>query len=81
MSPLAPPRLTACAAPAAYQQIPLVAHLGTSAERLYWYQDGVLIATAAPDTKLFLPPQAGTHRLVVVVDNAGRSDSITYRVE
>jgi len=58
----------------------LVAHLGTSAERLYWYQDGVLIATGAPDTKLFLPPQAGTHRLVVV-DNAGRSDSIIYRVE
>jgi hypothetical protein len=40
----------------------------------------MLITTGAPDTKLFLPLQAGTHRLVVV-DNAGRSDSITYRVE
>jgi penicillin-binding protein 1C len=66
--------------PVVYQQIPLVARAGTSVQRLYWYHDGRLIASDTPDTKLFLPPRPGTHRLVVV-DNTGRSDSITYLVE
>jgi len=67
-------------APAAYQKIPLTAQAGSAAERLYWYQDGVLVASGSSGAKLLLPLQAGTHRLVAV-DNTGRSDSITYRVE
>lgn len=67
-------------APAAYQQIPLTAQVGSSAERLYWYQDGVLVASGSSGAKLLLPLQVGTHRLVAV-DNDGRSDNITYRVE
>ncbi|MGE0825694.1 MAG: penicillin-binding protein 1C [Candidatus Binatia bacterium] len=66
--------------PREYQQIPLIVQGGTSAEQLYWYQDGTLIERGSPATSLFLPLQPGTHRLVVV-DNTGRSDSLSYTVE
>jgi penicillin-binding protein 1C len=67
-------------APERYQQIPLIARTGGGAGQLYWYQDGALVARAAPGARLFLPPGRGAHRLVLV-DSAGRSDSITYTIE
>jgi penicillin-binding protein 1C len=66
--------------PIDYQKVQLIARTSPEVERLYWYQNGKLVASASPDTRLFIPLEAGTHRLVVV-DSSGRSDSITYRVE
>jgi len=66
--------------PVEYQQVPLTIQGGTSATRLYWYQDGALLSSGAPEAKLLLPLQRGIHRLVVV-DNTGRTDSLSYRVE
>jgi penicillin-binding protein 1C len=67
-------------APPEHQRIPLVARAGAGARRLYWYQDGLLVASNAPDEPLFLPSRPGLHRLVVS-DDLGRSDGVTYRVE
>jgi penicillin-binding protein 1C len=66
--------------PHAYQKVQLIARASPEVERLYWYQDGKLVASARPDARLFIPLEAGTHNLVVV-DSSGRSDSITYEVE
>ncbi|MSQ47061.1 MAG: penicillin-binding protein 1C [Deltaproteobacteria bacterium] len=67
-------------APAADQKIPLRTQVGTTSTRLYWYQDGKLVATGTPATTLLLPLQVGAHRLTVV-DNTGRVGSTVYRVE
>ena len=67
-------------APEEYQQIPLSIQGGASATRLYWYENGTLIRSGTPEAKLLLPLRLGIHRLVVV-DNAGRSDSLSYQVE
>lgn len=67
-------------APAADQKIPLRTQGGATTTRLYWYQDGKLVATGTPATNLLLPLQVGTHRLTVV-DNTGRTGSTVYRVE
>ncbi len=71
-------------APAEYQKIALVARADGSAEArprsLFWYQDGRLVARSAPGVALFLPLVPGEHRLVVV-DEAGQSDSVSYKVE
>jgi penicillin-binding protein 1C len=48
--------------------------------RLFWYQDGRLVASGAPDAALFVDLDRGRHRLVVV-DDAGRSHALAYRVE
>lgn len=66
--------------PVAYQQIPLTIQGGSATTHLYWYQDGTLISSGAPEKKLLLPLRLGTHRLVVV-DNTGRTDSLSYEVE
>lgn len=68
--------------PADFQRIPLVAQTAPGVSRLYWYQDGALVATTAPadGESRFLDPVRGAHRLVVT-DDMGRSDGITYRVE
>lgn len=66
--------------PHEYQQIALRVEGGASARYLYWYEDGALIRTGSPETKLLLPLRLGTHRLVVV-DNTGRMDSLSYHVE
>lgn len=68
--------------PAEYQRIPLVAQTAPGVRRLFWYQDGVLVATTATDAgeSHFLDPARGEHRLVVT-DDLGRSDGVTYRVE
>ncbi len=67
-------------APAEFQRILLTARTGPGVSRLFWYQDGQLVAAAAPAESRFLPPVRGEHRLVVT-DDLGRSDGITYRVE
>ena len=67
-------------APAQFQRIPLVAQAGPGTSRLFWYQDGVLVAANAPAEKLFLPTERGEHRLVVT-DDLGRSNAVRYRVE
>ncbi len=67
-------------APREDQRIPLVARAAAGARRLFWYQDGLLVAEAAPGAQLFLPPSPGLHRLVVT-DDLGRSDGVSYRVE
>ncbi len=66
--------------PADYQKVQLIARASPEVDRLYWYQDGNLVASATPNTRLFIPLEPGTHRLVVV-DSSGRSDSISYEVE
>jgi penicillin-binding protein 1C len=69
-------------APAEYQRIPLVAQASPGARHLYWYQDGTLVATTMTDAAAtrFLDAVRGEHRLVVT-DDLGRSDGVTYRVE
>jgi penicillin-binding protein 1C len=67
-------------APPEYQRIPLVARAGPGVSRLFWYQDGRLVAAAAPQENRFLPTLPGEHRLVVT-DDLGRTDGVTYTVE
>jgi len=71
-------------APVEYQKIALIARAdggaGPRARSLFWYQDGRLVARAAPGATLFLPLVPGDHRLVVV-DDTGQSDSVNYKVE
>jgi len=67
-------------APPEYQRIPLVARADSGASRLFWYQDGQLVAAMAPQESRFLDSVLGEHRLVVT-DDLGRSDAVTYKVE
>jgi membrane carboxypeptidase/penicillin-binding protein PbpC len=67
-------------APAEYQRVPLTARVSSGTNRLYWYEDGLLVAAGAPKEPLFLQLRPGEHR-VVVTDDTGRSDGVTYRVE
>jgi penicillin-binding protein 1C len=69
-------------APAEFQRIPLVAQASAGASRLFWYQDGTLVATTPTTTPepRFLAPVPGEHRLVVT-DDLGRTNGIVYRVE
>lgn len=67
-------------APAEYQKLRLAASAAPGTSRLYWYQDGTLVAAAPPEGRVFVPLAPGRHRLVLV-DDAGRSDAIDYRVE
>ncbi len=68
--------------PAEFQKIALVAQVSPGVRHLYWYQDGALVATteAATARERFLAPVPGEHRLVVT-DDLGRSDGVTYKVE
>ncbi|MGH9380397.1 MAG: penicillin-binding transpeptidase domain-containing protein, partial [Thermoanaerobaculia bacterium] len=66
-------------APLEHQRIPLEARTASGTTRLYWYQDGTLVASGAPGERRHLAPEAGTHRLVVV-DSAGRADAVTFSV-
>ena len=67
-------------APLDYQRIALVARTGPDAHRLYWYQDGLLVGSAAAGETLFLTPTRGHHRLAVT-DDLGRTDGMSYEVE
>ena len=66
-------------APLDFQDIELTAQ-SSEAEKLYWFEDGVLVASGEASRKMFVKPRRGSHELVVV-DDSGRSDSVTYRVE
>lgn len=66
-------------APLEFQRIALAAQAGVDAGRLYWYQDGELLAGGAPEDKLFLTPRPGEHTLVLM-DSLGRQDAVTYSV-
>ncbi|HEU4886377.1 MAG TPA: penicillin-binding protein 1C, partial [Thermoanaerobaculia bacterium] len=59
-------------APLRYQEIRLTAQSGSDVSNLYWYQDGVLIATQSPERSVFVPPAIGVHR-IAVVDDLGRA--------
>ncbi|MGH7858315.1 MAG: transglycosylase domain-containing protein [Candidatus Binatia bacterium] len=63
-----------------FSKIPLLARAAPSVGRLWWYQDGELLAAGRPGAGIFVTPARGSHRLVVV-DDSGRSDGIDYRVE
>ena len=67
-------------APAEYQKVPLIAQVGVHSKKLYWYQNGLLIGAPDAGEHLFVSLRPGRHRLVVV-DNLGLSDSVTYRVK
>jgi len=67
-------------APADYQRVALVARVSPGTSRLYWYEDGLLTAAGPPGEQLFIQLKRGEHR-VVVTDDTGRSDGVTYRVE
>jgi len=66
-------------APLEFQEILLAAQTSDAA-KLYWFEDGTLIASGDASRKMFLKPKRGAHQLVVV-DDSGRSDAVTYRVE
>jgi penicillin-binding protein 1C len=66
-------------APLEFQEILLAAHTSDAA-KLYWFEDGVLIASGDAGRRMFRRPARGTHNLVVV-DDSGRSSSVKYRVE
>ncbi len=67
-------------APPEHQRIPLIARASPGASRLFWYQDGQLVAAVALQEGHFLESVPGEHRLVMT-DDLGRSDAVTYRVE
>jgi penicillin-binding protein 1C len=67
-------------APTEHQRIPLIAQAGLDVARLYWYRDGLLVASGPPGDRLFLDPRPGSHRLVVT-DDRGRTDAASYRVD
>lgn len=67
-------------APLEHQRIALTARVAADVNRLYWYEDGMLVASGAPGTVRFVSPRPGEHT-VVVVDDAGRADRVRYRVE
>ncbi len=66
-------------APLEFQEILLSAQ-SSDAATLFWFEDGLLVASGDASRRMFLRPRRGLHQLVVV-DDAGRSDAVTYRVE
>jgi penicillin-binding protein 1C len=66
-------------APLRFQEIRLAAESGSDVSSLYWYQDGVLVAAQRPERSVFVAPTIGTHH-IAVVDDLGRSHSVTYEV-
>jgi penicillin-binding protein 1C len=67
-------------APREFQKVELSARAAPGTARVFWYQDGRLVAAGPPGAPLFTGLVRGLHRLVVV-DDAGRSDEIRYAVE
>jgi penicillin-binding protein 1C len=66
-------------APLEFQEILLSAQTSDAA-KLFWFEDGVLVASGEASKRMFFKPKQGTHQLVVV-DDVGRSDSVKIRVE
>lgn len=67
-------------APLEDQRLPLLAQADAGVKTLYWYRDGELVGSGPPHRPLYLSPTPGEHRLVVT-DDQGRSEGVTYRVE
>ncbi|THB63380.1 MAG: penicillin-binding protein 1C [Desulfovibrio sp.] len=67
-------------APAEFQSIALSAQCGAETRQLYWYQDGALVGSGPPEKQLFLVPERGEHRLVVM-DDLGRMDAVEFIVQ
>ncbi|MEF3696175.1 penicillin-binding protein 1C [Desulfolutivibrio sp.] len=66
--------------PAAFQRLSLTANVAAPAAKVYWYQDGLLVAQGTAAERLFVDLTPGRHRLVVM-DDLGRMDSVTYHVD
>lgn len=64
---------------AAAQKLSLEAAAPPNSQRLYWFLDGELIASANRAAPAYLAPTAGTHHLRCV-DNAGHADWVTFTV-
>lgn len=67
-------------APIAYQQILFEASAPADADRVHWFLDGQLFASAKAGNGVFYAPVSGKHELLCV-DSYGRSSSLTFRVE
>lgn len=63
-----------------YQKICLEAAAARDAHQLYWFINGEWVGTALPGQRLFIPPRAGTYR-VVCQDDQGRSAEVRMVVE
>jgi penicillin-binding protein 1C len=63
--------------PASRQRVPF--QVETRAPEVSWFVDGALVGTVPATTRLFWPPVAGRH-VVVVADDAGRKDRRTLEV-
>ncbi len=63
---------------AAHQQLLLRAASG--ADRLHWFVDDALLASARPDQRIFWPLARGRHR-IVCSDAAGRTAAVVIHVE
>lgn len=61
------------------QEIPLEADAGPHMGELFWFVDGRLLQSSAPDERVWLCPEPGLHK-VSVVDSAGRSDTVEIRI-
>ena len=63
-----------------YQKICLEASAGSEVRKLYWFLDGVLVASVKPGERAFILPKVGEHRLVCQ-DDLGRTAEMELVVE
>ncbi len=61
------------------QAIILEASFSPGIGRVWWFVDGVMLQESGPGERVFYTPIAGRHQFTVV-DDAGRSGSVTIRV-
>ncbi|MBN2528893.1 MAG: penicillin-binding protein 1C [Deltaproteobacteria bacterium] len=62
------------------EKVPFTAQSSGDANVLFWFVNGAPIGRAAPGETLFWPPRPGTFQ-VAVLDDQGRSDSLTVHIE
>ncbi|NLG83751.1 MAG: penicillin-binding protein 1C [Firmicutes bacterium] len=63
-----------------YQKICLEASSGNEVRKLYWFLDGILVATVKPGERAFILPIVGKHRLICQ-DDLGRTAEMALVVE
>ncbi|MCP4632482.1 MAG: penicillin-binding protein 1C [candidate division Zixibacteria bacterium] len=66
--------------PLELQKILLEASVTSGSRYLYWFLDGELLGRVESGNRLFYTPEAGSH-ILTCSDDAGRSNSITLKVE
>lgn len=66
--------------PLSFQRIALRAVAGADAKKLVWFKDGLLAGECTPGETIFIDPEPGRRRLVVL-DDLGRMDGVEYVVE